>query len=227
MMNNNRKYQIASIAGVAILGALLVAVFAPTASPEGEQGMSYIPKRILGLQTGDELPSAEAAEACGESLETIKSEAPFPVLTPGTLPEGYSLKSADYVPPDRVTLHYFDANVCGDNAGRLRDGVIELVAGPLNTITDARNGQEYVDRLVESWQKANATAFNFDGKPAVGYPAGVGTSRAIDENGEVVHTYQYDYPASIWVVDDTTSTVYKLTGYIPLEDLTVIARSLK
>lgn len=232
-MENIKKYKkIASIAGVAVLGVVLAVVFAAALVQSGnrssdEQGVTYIPKRILGLQTGDELPRAEAVSTCGQALDTIKSRAPFPVLTPTTLPQGYSLKSTDFVAPDRVTLQYSDGNVCGDNAKKLKDGVLELVAGPLSTISDAKTGQEYADNLAKSWRNANATTFDFGGKYAIGYPAGVGTSKTIDENNVVVHTYKYDYPASIWVVDDSTGTVYRLTGYVPLEDLSKVAQSLK
>lgn len=229
-MENIKKYKIASIAGVAALGAILAAVFATTLTQSkntDEQGITYIPKRILDLQTGDELPRAEAASTCGQDLATVKSKAPFPILTPTMLPQGYMLKSVDFVAPDRATLQYSDGNVCGENAKKLRDGVIELVAGPLSTISDAKTGQEYIDSLMKNWANANATTFDFGGKYAVGYPAGVGTSRTIDENNVVVHTYKYDYPASIWLVDDSTGTVYRLTGYVPLEDLAKIAQSLK
>jgi hypothetical protein len=230
-MENIKKYKmIASIAAVAVLGAIVTVVFATTltqSTSSNEQGITYMPKRILGLQTGDELPRAEAASTCGQALETIKSRTPFPVLTPTMLPQGYSLKSTDFVAPDRVTLQYSDGNVCGDNAKKLKDGVIELVAGPLSTISAAKTGQEYADSLARNWVNVNATTFDFGGKHAIGYPVGVGTSKTTDENNIVVHTYKYDYPASIWVVDDTTGTVYRLTGYLPLEDLAKITQSLK
>ncbi len=226
----NKKITMVGIAGAVMLAILAFAYAASLTNSERNNdtnAVTYISKRILTLQTSNELPRADATSICGQSLDQVKADAKFPVLTPTTLPEGYSLKSADYLPPDRVTLQYADGNVCGEDAQKLKDGVIELVAGPLNTISDAKSGQEYVDKLVKNWEKANATAFDFDGKHAVGYPAGVGTSEAIDENDEVVHTYQYDYPASIWVVDDSSGTVYRLTAYTPIEDLAAVARSLK
>lgn len=225
MEMTNKKIMVVGIAGAVILAILAFAYSTLTNSKENNT-VIYIPKQILTLQTSNELPRADATSICGRSLDQVKADAKFPVLTPTTLPEGYSLKSADYLPPDRVTLLYADGNVCGENAQKLKDGVIELVAGPLNTISDAKNGQEYVNKLV-NWEKANATAFDFDGKHAVGYPAGVGTSKAIDENDKVVYTYQYDYPASIWVVDDFSGTVYRLMAYTPIENLATIARSLK
>jgi|SRR5581483_6115868 len=230
MENIKKNKKIASIVGVAVLGAILTVVFAMTLTQSNSgdtQDITYIPKHVLGLQTDNELPRAEATSACGQDLTTIKSKAPFRVVEPTVLPQGYSLKSTDFVAPDRVTLQYSDGNVCGENAKRLRDGVIELVAGPLSTISNAKTGQEYTDSLAKNWTNVNATTFDFGGKHAIGYPAGVGTSKATDENNIVVQTYQYDYPASIWVVDDSTSTAYRLTAYIPLEDLAKIAESLK
>lgn len=229
-MENVKRFKIAIIAGVAALSAILAAIIATTLTESNisdEQGIVYIPKRILGIQTGNELPRAEATSTCGQDLATVKSKALFPILTPTTLPQGYSLKSVDFVSPDRATLQYFDGNVCGENAKRLRDGVFELVAGPLGTISDAKTGQEYAETQMKNWANANATTLVFGGKYAIGYPAGVGASRAIDENNVVVYTQNYDYPASIWIVDDSTGTAYRLTGYTPFEDLVKIAQSLK
>ncbi|HXG08105.1 MAG TPA: hypothetical protein VNI77_12355 [Nitrososphaera sp.] len=42
-------------------------------------------------------------EICGESIETIRTKSPFTILTPTTLPEGYSLQTVGYVPNVAVT----------------------------------------------------------------------------------------------------------------------------
>lgn len=156
-------------------------------------------------------------KSCGESLEHVKTIAPFMMLLPTELPAGYSLQSVDYVPHVAVTLQYFTRSVCDpDNPYSPEEGVIEIVEGPLNQVSDLKGGKEYVQREMEKYEATNinATSYVFqDGRMhAVGY---------WDE------TY---LKAHLWVVDDKTGTIVKIEARslnTPLEQLAMIARSLK
>src|SRR5690606_34137134 len=109
---------------------------------------------------------------------------------------------------------------CGGEGMRLMDGAIELVEAPLKELTTEKSGAEYIAQQLPKYEakEMNAQSFEFsNGMKAIGYPAGIGTSRAIDENNVVVHTENYDYAADIWVFDDQTSTVYRITAFLPFE----------
>jgi len=173
--------------------------------------------------------------ACGESIESVRSTAPFPILLPKALPDGYSLQSVDYVPNVYVIMQYFTRSLCDPEHPYSPDeGVIEIVEGPLKLASDARDGEEYVQRAIAGYQESglNAKSYVFqDGRmKAVGYGAGIGSSKAIDENGTVVHQEQFDFAAHLWVIDDKTGTIVKIEARstdIPLEQLAAIGESLE
>lgn len=214
---------------IPVIIAVVAISFVGIISIPTSDNITYIKKQILTISTEEQLPIAEAAVTCDQSISEVKASAPFPVLTPTVMLEGYSLKGAEYIAPDRVSLKYSDGNVCGQNAKTLRDGVIEIIAGPLNTASDAKDGSEFVSRFVENAAKKNTEVqtYIFNGKNAVGYQAGLGKSLTIDENNQVILEESFDYPATVFLVDDNTKTLYRLNGFVPLEDLSYIAQSLK
>ncbi|MEW5841601.1 MAG: hypothetical protein AB1753_11430 [Thermoproteota archaeon] len=222
-----------SLASIAVILLIIATAIAPP-NPEVDQldraAVTYIQKKVLPLSTNATSPlkEAEAAAACGESLASARAKASFKIATPTVMPEGYTLKGAT-ASEDRVQLYYSDNEVCGPNAKKLRDGIIALYAGPLNTVDDARNGEEFSAKYLKIYNDSgvNATAFVFpNGMRGVGYPAGVGTSHFIDDGVET-RTESYDYPASVWAIDDANKVAYRLEAFIPLEDLIKIAGSLK
>jgi hypothetical protein len=154
---------------------------------------------------------------CGESFEHVKTIAPFTIILPTELPAGYSLQSVDYVPQVAVILQYFTKSVCDpDNPYSPEEGVIEIVEGPLNQVSDFKGGKEYVQREMEKYEATNinATSYVFqDGRMhAVGY---------WDEKYLKAH---------LWVVDEKTGTIVKIEARslnTPLEELAMIAESLK
>jgi hypothetical protein len=230
-MANNKFLFAISIAAVIVISAAVI----PTtlAGRTGEQGnMTYIPKRVLTLQTQETLPTAEAASTCDNTLETARSQVPFPVKTPSVLPEGYRLQSVTVTPGVYVLMKYYDGAVCGPDGKSLRDGVLEIAADSFSQYTANENAEEYINRIANGYRDhgINATTYQFSPTiHAVAYPAGIGTSNAydVDQNNKLVHSYQYDYPASIRLVDDSNGTVHNLTAFLPVEDLVKIAESLK
>ncbi|MGI0016518.1 MAG: hypothetical protein ACREBU_24110, partial [Nitrososphaera sp.] len=113
---------------------------------------------------------------------------------------------------------------------KLRDGAIELVAAPLSALTTEKSGADYIAMQEPKYDEKGMNAQPLDlsnGMKAIGYASGIGTSRAIDENDVAVHSEEYDYAADIWVFDDDTKTVYRITAFLPFEDLVKIAESLK
>jgi hypothetical protein len=226
---STRSKIIIPIGVAAVIGVILA--FAASAGPTDSESMTYIPKRVLTLQTGSTmLPEAEAAATCGESLEHVRSIVSISVRTPTTLPEGYALKAVDFSPPNTIYMKFSDGPVCGGDGMKLRDGVIELNQGPLSALTTEKSGADYIQQQLPKYEASQMGAETYEfanGLIAIGYPAGVGTSEAIDENNVVVHSEKYDYPASIWAFDDRSQTIYYLKAYLPLEDLVKIAESLK
>lgn len=209
---------ILSIAVIGVIGSL-------TLNPDVE--MTFIPKTILGLKTGHLVMNADASSICDQNLSTVKNMAPFPVLTPTVMLEGYSLQGAEYVEPSRVHLKYSDGNVCGQHAQTLRDGVIEIISGPLDTAFEVKDGKELADLFAStSPAKDNLTSFASNGKQIIGIPAWVGKSTVIDENNKIINEETYDTPTTVFVVDDSTGMLYRLNGFIPLDDLLQIAKSL-
>jgi len=172
---------------------------------------------------------------CWYSIEEVKENALFEILVPETLPDGYSLQSVDFVPPDiAVHMQYFTRPVCDpDNPASPEEGYIEIVESPLSSVSSARTGEEYVQRAMasfaESGLEAKSYVFQNGRMHAVGYDRGLSESIAIDENGEIVHRSENEHPATIWVVDDKTGTIVKIQARstdIPLEQLAAIAESL-
>jgi hypothetical protein len=153
---------------------------------------------------------------CGGSIETVKATAPFKILVPTKLPNGYSLQSINYVPNVYVTMEYFSRSLCDPNVPySVEEGVIEVVEGPLVLVSNAVNGEEYVQKQMESYRayNFNATAFVFrDGRMhGVGYEAGS------------------DYNAHLWVVNDMSRTLVKIearSNDTSLEQLAMMAESL-
>ena len=152
---------------------------------------------------------------CGGSIDTVRASAPFKILVPTNLPDGYSLQSVDYVPNVYVTMQYFSRSLCDPNVPYSAEGVIEVVEGPLVLVSNAVNGEEYVQKQMESYKASNfnATAFVFwDGlMHGVGYEAGL------------------DYNAHLWVVDDLSRTLVKIearSNDTSLEQLEIMAKSL-
>lgn len=176
----------------------------------------------------------ENESVCGESIEIVKSKAPFTVLLPTKVPDGYSLQSVDYVPNVTVIMQYFTRSLCDpNNPYSPEEGVIEIVEAPLNQVSNATSGEEHVQTEMAKYESVgiNATSYVFrDGRMnAVGYEAGKGTSRAIDENGMIVQESEFEYSAHLWVVDDKTGTIVKIEARspdIPLELLAKIGESL-
>lgn len=172
---------------------------------------------------------------CWYSIEEVKENASFEILLPETLPDGYSLQSVDFVPPDTVYMQYFTRPVCDpDNPASHEEGYIEIVESPLSRVGSARTGEEYVQRAMASFAEngleAKSYVFQNGRMPAAGYDRGLSESIAIDENGEIVHRSIIEHPATIWVVDDKTGTIVKIQARsteIPLEQLAAIAESLK
>lgn len=154
---------------------------------------------------------------CGDSIESVKSNAPFTVLLPTKLPEGYSLQSVVYVPDVYVNMQYFTRSVCDpNNPYSPEEGVIEIVEASFSRESDAKSGQEYVQREMSRLQSSNinATSYVFqEGRMhAVGY---------WDE------TY---LKARLVVVDDKTGTLVAINARsldTPLEQLAMVAESLK
>ena len=61
----------------------------------------------------------------------------------------------------------------------------------------------------------------------MGFNGGNGISKAVDENNVVIHTEQFDYPSSLWVVDDDKGIIYRLQARMAIEELVRIAESMK
>ncbi|HEX6560920.1 MAG TPA: hypothetical protein VF016_02715 [Nitrososphaera sp.] len=231
-MQSNRKTLV--IGGIAAIAAVIfVAAIAANGFNKGIEAnaMTYIPKHVLGLTTGDVPPSEDqSASTCGESVDSAQAKVSFKMLTPHVLPEGYSLKAAT-AQPEAVQLFYFDGNVCGEGNKSLKDGVVKVIAAPLTSADrDAKDGKEYVTKKYDTYVGSgmNATVISLkNGMQAVAYPAGVGTSKTIDENNRVIMEDNYDYAASIYAVDDTNHAVYRVQAFLPLEDLVSIAGSLQ
>lgn len=195
---------------------------------------------IIDAVTGDIVDSTFLRDekihegVCGEPIESVKSVAPFTVLLPTNLPKGYSLQSVDYVPNVTVIMQYFTRSLCDpNNPYSPEEGVIEIVEAPLSQVSNAKSGREYVQTEMEKYGSVgiNATSYVFrDGRMnAVGYEAGKGTTKAIDENGTIVQETEFEYSAHLWVVDDKTGTIVKIearSSEIPLEQLALIAESL-
>ena len=156
-------------------------------------------------------------QACGQSIESVKTNAPFTILMPTRLPEGYSLQSVDYVPNVYVIMQYFTRSLCDPNNPYSPDeGVIEIVEAPLSQVSNVKSGREYVQTEMVKYESINfnATSYVFrDGSMyAVGYDTGISCN------------------AHLWVVDDKTGTIVKIEARstdIPLEQLAEIAESLE
>ena len=154
---------------------------------------------------------------CGQSIESVKENAPFIILLPTKLPEGYSLQSVVYVPNVYVNMQYFIRSLCDpNNPYSPEEGVIEIVEASFGKESDAKSGQEYVQREMSRFQSnnINATSYTFqDGRMhAIGY---------WDE------TY---LKARLVVVDDKTGTLVAINARsldTPLEQLAMVAESLK
>jgi hypothetical protein len=87
--------------------------------------------------------SSQSDVVCGESIEKIKKKAraneSFAILIPTNLPEGYSLQTTDYLPNVVVFMQYFNRLLCNpDVPYSPEEGVIEIVEGPLSSITNAK-----------------------------------------------------------------------------------------
>jgi hypothetical protein len=210
---------ILSVAVVGVIGSVALSL---------NDEITYIPKNILGLKTDNIVTSADATTTCDQSLTTVKNKALFPVLTPTVMLEGYTLQGAEYIEPSRVQLKYSDGNVCGEHAKTLRDGVIDIIAGPLDTAFDVKDGKELANLFANnSPAKDSITSFASNGKQIIGIPAWVGKSVVIDDNNKIINEEPYDTPTTVFVVDDSSGMLYRLNGFIPMEDLLQIAKSLK
>lgn len=228
------KKNFVAIIVIMLVGIVSTIMIAFSMQPGNPDGVNYIPKRVLDLQTGElGIPEAEAAsEECNPRLEEVQSKIPFELLTPTVLPSNYALRSAGFLTEDSVLLKFSDQNTCGGNLS-LKNGAIYLAAGLLDESSAATNGVDYTTKEHKRLTAAGISdtqIFNLDSTPtryAVGYPAGVGESIIINEKNEVLLTENYDYPADLWVVDDSNGTIYRITAFMPLEDLVAIAESLE
>lgn len=176
--------------------------------------------------------------ACSQPIEIVKARAPFPVPLPTALPEGYSLQYADYSGVREVFMEFYNATICGDDGPKsLQEGIVEIRIAPFDeritgTGANAINGTQYTDERYETYQSAGNIdarkyAFSDGNRQAVGYNAGIGISKAIDENNVVIHTEQFDYPSSLWVVDDGKGIIYRIETRMPIEELVKVAESMK
>lgn len=179
------------------------------------------------------LQSDEEHTSCQVSLQDVKSKASFVVLTPTKLPEGYSLQMADIGPENIVYLYYFTNSLCDKvNPVRPEDGIIEIVEGPLNSVSTATNGADYVEELKVDYQTGGVNADIFvleNGMHAIGYESGISTSLTTAQNNTIVNTSDHLRPAALWVVDDGTGTLCKIearSALHSLSDLLDIAESL-
>lgn len=232
MMKRN-SILIGSIAAFAVI--LTVSIYLQGQQSSNLVGIDYIPKHVLDLKTGEMgVQQAEAAsQQCNPNIEEVKSKVPFKLLVPTVLPDGYDLRSAGSITDDSILLKFSDKDTCGENLS-LKDGAIYYAAGLLSIATTETNGADYVAKEHARFIDAginDAQIFNINDtstRYAVGYPAGVGESLIINEkNGEVLLTENYDYAADLWVVDDQNHTVYRITAFMPLEDLVAIGKSLE
>lgn len=223
----NKRILLPAIAASAA-AAIVIALAAGLGMQQDDDKVTFIDKRLLPVSSGSTNYYAEAAFQCGESLNTIKSKAPFAILTPKVLPSGYQLQGADYANADRVILRYSDSNVCGPDGKRLRDGVLEVVVAPTSSL--AKNGTAFINSEYEGFKSREslaATKFTLsNGNPAFGYPSGVGTSKTYGDNDQLMKEEKFDYPAVVFVADEKTQTLYGLKAFMPMEDLVKIAESL-
>lgn len=193
--------------------------------------ITYIPKNVLTLQTGEtNVQIAEASFNCGKSIQAIQAETPSKILTPKVLPQGYSLRGADNAAPGRIILKYADGNVCGENAKKLDDGVIEIVvAFSPDGENSSVNGQKFIESYAEKYDKNNIKYKSLVIKNnlyVIGTEAGIGKSVVIDENNVIIHTEQYDDPARVYVLDESGKTAYVIRAFLPFGQILQIAQSL-
>lgn len=52
-------------------------------------------------------------------------------------------------------------------------------------------------------------------------------SVVIDDNNKIINEEPYDTPTTVFVVDDSSGMLYRLNGFISMDDLLQIAKSLK
>lgn len=225
-MKSTSKIIITSIAAIVAISVIALAL--TLSSPRTDSDVTYIPKRVLTpeLETS---PTYSEPVQCGESLESIRDRAPFRILVPALLPDGYALQGSDYSISDTVILAYADANVCGADGKKLKDGMLEIVVTTLDSL-GYTIGNDFVDAQARTYEgrELGVQTYTFDnGNRAIGYPVGIGTSKVIDENDNVINQENYNYPASVMMVDEDSKTAYSLRAFMPLEDLVKIAQSMK
>jgi hypothetical protein len=166
-------------------------------------------------------PQNDKAIICGESIENIKEKVrtskSFAVLLPTNLPKGYSLQATDYIPNVEVAMQYFTRSLCNpDVPYSPEEGVIEIVEGPLSHLSDAKNGEEYVQREMSKYQASNINASSYS-----------------FQNGRLHAIGYWDesyLKASLWVIDDKTQTIVKIgarSSQTSLHQLVAIGESLK
>lgn len=176
--------------------------------------------------------------ACSQPIEIVKARAPFPVPLPTMLPLGYSLQYADYSGVKEVFMEYYNATICGsDGPKSLRDRTMEIRIAPFDeritgAASNTMNGTKYTDKQFQTYQSvgnidARKYVFSDGHRHAVGFNGGIGISKAVDENNVVIHTEQFDYPSSLWVVDDDKGIIYRLQARMAIEELVRIAESMK
>lgn len=183
--------------------------------------------------------NANGEIACSQPIEIVKARAPFPVPLPAVLPSGYSLQYADYSGVKEVFMEYYNATICGsDGPKSLRDGTMVIRMAPFDeritgAASNAMNGTQYTDTQFQTYQSvgnidARKYVFSDGHRHAVGFNGGIGISKAIDGNNVVViNTEQFDYPSSLWVVDDEKGIIYRLQARMPIEELVRVAESMK
>ena len=182
--------------------------------------------------------NANGGIACSQPIEIVKARASFPVPLPALLPSGYCLQYANYSGVKEVFMEYYNATICGRAGPKsLRGGTMEIRTAPFDeritgAASNAMNGTQYTDKQFQTYQSAgniDARKYVFsDGqRHAVGFNGGIGISKAIDGNNVVINTEQFDYPSSLWVVDDGKGIIYRLQARMPIEEPVRIAESMK
>lgn len=157
--------------------------------------------------------------ACGESVNTVKANAPYTILLPRTLPAGYSLQSIESIPPNHsiILTNYFTRSLCDpNNPYSPEEGEIYMSQQPLSYVSNSESGEEYVQTEMAKYEAININATSY-----------------VFQDGRMHGIGYWDeayLKARLMVVDEKTGTIVGINARsldTPLEELAMIAESLK
>ncbi len=220
--------------GIIVLSVIVVSFGILSYHEESDYDVQYFTPTVK-LADARAVDIITPPELCTDLLNDLKKQHPGKIKTLRMLPDGYKLTSFsgdfsfDSDGISAFTFYESGDTECGSSipGSPSTHGMISIM---IQTYDDSEfdTMAQLIAWVAEKIRIENRTnVIEINGYMTWAKPPKLATEEVLFKNGTVLHTQKVTRPGYVTVLDEESDLVYRIEGYFSLDDLKIMAESLR